>query len=876
MFRMINERVWRLAGYCSYSWRGIIVDTDGGIVGFGSPIPGAPGVSSEGGSLTPDAFNQIITDASSFSLTINSGTRNAIQWIASKDRILIGTTGGEWSLSGHGTDKPITPTSFSIKPHTVRGSKDMQPLVVDEAVLFVDYVGKKLRELVYVADVKERYISPDLMLLADHITESGGITSMAYQKTPDSIIWATLANGDLISCTYEKEQDVVAWARHPISLGDVVGDEVPSTTSYTPAISTQYPLLRTTTDQDDPQLPHVTAISNVEELQAMNNNKAGNYYLTNDIDASDTLTWNSGVGFTRIGDGTTAFTGTFDGCGYTISNLYIYRIGNVTYTGMFGKVSSPAKIANVTLTDVDITANNATGALVGWADGSATTGVLIQNCHASGIIKSGFVTPLKHGGLVGWSRGTAADKYVNIYDCSSSVNINNVTGGYATQGSSFGGFAGEVVYSDISNCFATGSITSVDSGQQYGGFAGDLNGISSIEYCYATGDVQGEDNVGGFAGKMTGVSEGYIRKSYSTGNVTSDGAASNTSHGGFIGYVTSAEITDCYAWGNIIMLGGGSGTAGFAADFIGAANTISNCYSIGLLTSSGTNVGGFNGTGNAGISNCFWDTETSGTEDSADGTGKTTTLMKTESTFTDWDFDTIWTMSGGGVWVDIDNSNSMGCNSVCVIPGSTEDEVWVTVSRAINGLFARYIERMKPRYWGRDQEDCFFVDSGLTYDGDATDTFAGLGHLEGEEVAILGDGAVFPTQVVTNAALPEALSETVSVCHIGLPYTYKWKPMRLDQASAKGTTKGSIKKIAEVVISFFRTLNARYSDGTTERGIDFRKTEAYTTPPSLFTGDKVVVADGGFDVEDGFEITGSDPLPCTVRAIVPRLDQTGR
>jgi hypothetical protein len=100
--------------------------------------------------------------------------------------------------------------------------------------------------------------------------------------------------------------------------------------------------------------------------------------------------------------------------------------------------------------------------------------------------------------------------------------------------------------------------------------------------------------------------------------------------------------------------------------------------------------------------------------------------------------------------------------------------------------------------------------------------------------------------------------------------------MRLDQASAKGTTKGSIKKIAEVVISFFRTLNARYSDGTTERGIDFRKTEAYTTPPSLFTGDKVVVADGGFDVEDGFEITGSDPLPCTVRAIVPRLDQTGR
>jgi len=37
-----------------------------------------------------------------------------------------------------------------------------------------------------------------------------------------------------------------------------------------------------------------------------------------------------------------------------------------------------------------------------------------------------------------------------------------------------------------------------------------------------------------------------------------------------------------------------------------------------------------------------------------------------------------------------------------------------------------------------------------------------------------------------------------------------------------------------------------------------------------------VVADGGFDVENPFEITGSDPMPCSVRAIIPRIEQTGR
>ncbi|MHA1962830.1 MAG: hypothetical protein ACW99U_21785, partial [Candidatus Thorarchaeota archaeon] len=191
--------------------------------GSGSSSTSQPGVS---GSFTPDAFNQLIIDSSSFNVTIDSGTRNAIQWLAAKDRILIGTSGGEWRMSGH-SNKPLTPPNYDLKPQTVWGSKDMQPLVLHEAVLFVDYVGKKLREMTW-DGIDERYSSPDLLLLAEHLTRSGGITTMAYQRNPDSIIWATLGNGDLISCTYVREQDVVAWALHPIGLGSVVGDDIPS------------------------------------------------------------------------------------------------------------------------------------------------------------------------------------------------------------------------------------------------------------------------------------------------------------------------------------------------------------------------------------------------------------------------------------------------------------------------------------------------------------------------------------------------------------------------------------------------------------------------------------------------------------------------
>lgn len=64
--------------------------------------------------------------------------------------------------------------------------------------------------------------------------------------------------------------------------------------------------------------------------------------------------------------------------------------------------------------------------------------------------------------------------------------------------------------------------------------------------------------------------------------------------------------------------------------------------------------------------------------------------------------------------------------SVAVIRGVTEDEVWIIVKREINGLTKRYIEYFKPRDWGDDQADCFFVDSGLTFDGGAAVTITGI------------------------------------------------------------------------------------------------------------------------------------------------------
>jgi hypothetical protein len=71
------------------------------------------------------------------------------------------------------------------------------------------------------------------------------------------------------------------------------------------------------------------------------------------------------------------------------------------------------------------------------------------------------------------------------------------------------------------------------------------------------------------------------------------------------------------------------------------SSTIAKCYSIGPVEGS-SNVGGLVGykenSNTISISNCFWNTVTSGQSSSAGGTGKTTTEMLNQETFTDWNF----------------------------------------------------------------------------------------------------------------------------------------------------------------------------------------------------------------------------------------------
>jgi len=147
--------------------------------------------------------------------TIASNQVNAIRYLSATRVLTIGTSGGEYVLTST-NDGPITPTTTLIRKYSNYGSAPIDPVQVADVTLFVQRGARKVREFKFVGNVNTGgYSAPDMTILAEHITD-GGLTQFAYQQEPDSVVWATRADGTLLGMTYRREEEVVAWHKHVI------------------------------------------------------------------------------------------------------------------------------------------------------------------------------------------------------------------------------------------------------------------------------------------------------------------------------------------------------------------------------------------------------------------------------------------------------------------------------------------------------------------------------------------------------------------------------------------------------------------------------------------------------------------------------------
>jgi len=173
-------------------------------------------------------------------------------------------------------------------------------------------------------------------------------------------------------------------------------------------------------------------------------------------------------------------------------------------------------------------------------------------------------------------------------------------------------------------------------GKILGGLSGEIED-SYIENVHIFGSVIGDrKEIGGIAG--TTVNTTIIRSSF-TGEVVGN----RKSVGGFIGVAIDTVIENSYATGNIT--GDRDYTGGLVGELIDSQ--VVNSYAIMEIFTTG-NAGGLIGNSdNSIVNDSYWDLEVSNLGISAGGEFKTSFDMKLQTTFSNWDFGTIWNINDG-------------------------------------------------------------------------------------------------------------------------------------------------------------------------------------------------------------------------------------
>ena len=309
-----------------------------------------------------------------------------------------------------------------------------------------------------------------------------------------------------------------------------------------------------------------------------------------------------------------AFKGLFDGRGHTVHGVYVKTLRNndgfAPYqegSGLFGS-SHYASFLDLRLANSFIfSETSSVGGIVGWhyrGGLSMGTGYAIKNCLVEESVR--VIGYQNVAGIVGFANCAHAP----ITEC---VNRGNIVGNNGVGGITGGAPQRTSDKFVISSCMNEGSVTA------------EIN---------SSGDAY---SAGGIVGWITG----NVEKCANTGTITSKRVA-----GGIVGDTDEAcFVTDCYNSGTV--------TAEYEAGGIVALvlpnNTLAHCYNAGTVSapdSAGALIGAAYEPNALSVNSCYYLNTSCPQADSFCGSPLTSAQLQVQSSYTGFDFNTVWTMDG--------------------------------------------------------------------------------------------------------------------------------------------------------------------------------------------------------------------------------------
>lgn len=183
------------------------------------------------GSLTAFTISTPVVADDAWTYEPQPNKRPTIVWLVAEDVLTFATEEGPFIVGARG--QPLVATALTWWPQQQgsSGSAKVKPVIAEDSILYVQRGRNKVLSFNYV-EAQGRWSSVDLNSIAENILQAKvqeGRATLAFQTSPESILWVIGSDGNLYSCTLSKTLGTVAWARH--DLGGVVQSVVVVPTS---------------------------------------------------------------------------------------------------------------------------------------------------------------------------------------------------------------------------------------------------------------------------------------------------------------------------------------------------------------------------------------------------------------------------------------------------------------------------------------------------------------------------------------------------------------------------------------------------------------------------------------------------------------------
>jgi hypothetical protein len=163
-------------------------------------------------------------DSDALNFDLDSQSIEEIRSLVSLRSLIALTSTGAQVVHGSGNLRSggvaIAPSSVDATRQSNRGASWVDPVVVDNAIVFAQAKGSAIRALAY--DPYWGVLGnpgSDIAIVAQHLLRAHTVVRMAYQEAPDSIIWAPREDGVLLGITFvpssQPDQQTYGWHQHP-------------------------------------------------------------------------------------------------------------------------------------------------------------------------------------------------------------------------------------------------------------------------------------------------------------------------------------------------------------------------------------------------------------------------------------------------------------------------------------------------------------------------------------------------------------------------------------------------------------------------------------------------------------------------------------